>query len=185
MNISPEEAAQALREIEASRAAMRAAIRSHRGHFYLWLWGFIWIAIAALGWIESTQFWITSALSLVGIVATFAIAFIHGSHVRTKIDRRFLAVCIALILFGYIAFPAVLGAPHSYKSGFALSILVVMQLYVVSGIWFDNYLLWVGIIITALTVATILFLPALFWASTALCGATLVASGFYVRSSWR
>jgi hypothetical protein len=60
-----------------------------------------------------------------------------------------------------------------------------MQLYVVSGIWFDNYLLWVGIIITALTVATILFLPALFWASTALCGATLVASGFYVRSSWR
>ena len=37
MNISPDEAAKALNEIEASRAAMRQAIRAHRGHLYLWL----------------------------------------------------------------------------------------------------------------------------------------------------
>ena len=48
MNISPEEAARALGDIEASRAAMRTAIRTLRGHYQLWLWGGIWVVMALL-----------------------------------------------------------------------------------------------------------------------------------------
>ena len=57
-----------------------------------------------------------------------------------------------------------------------------MQLYVVAGIWFDSYLLWVGILVTLFTLLSILFFPALFWAFVFLSGATLFSSGIYIRS---
>ena len=60
-----------------------------------------------------------------------------------------------------------------------------MQLYIVGGIWFDNYLLWVGLAVTALILAGFLLMPGFFWGSTILCGAVLVASGFHVRYFWR
>ena len=45
MQLSPQEAASALGEIEAARAAMRRTIRAHRGHFHLWIWGVVWVAM--------------------------------------------------------------------------------------------------------------------------------------------
>jgi hypothetical protein len=96
-----------------------------------------------------------------------------------------VAVCISILLFGFVAWPIVLGPPHGYKSGFGLGTLVWMQIYIVAGIWFDNYLLWVGIAATALILAGLVFLPGLFWACTLLAGAVLVGTGFYVRYGWR
>ena len=46
MNPSKEEAAAALAAISQSQAALRSAFRAHRGHYYLWLWGLVWIAMA-------------------------------------------------------------------------------------------------------------------------------------------
>ena len=185
MNITPEEAAEALREIESSRLAMRSAIQSHRGHYYLWLWGFIWILTSIVCWYDPTRFWPATALSGAGIVASFIIASLQGSRVRSRIDKRFVWVCVATLVFGYGAWPIVLGPPHSYKSAFGFGIVIWMQLYVIGGIWFDNYLLWVGIAVTALTLAALLFFPGLFWGFTLLCGVTLVATGYYIRYFWR
>ncbi len=36
-------------ETALSRTAMRHAIRAHYGHWYLWIWGLIWLAMALLG----------------------------------------------------------------------------------------------------------------------------------------
>jgi hypothetical protein len=60
-----------------------------------------------------------------------------------------------------------------------------MQLYMVAGIWFDNYWFWIGLTVTALIVAALLLAPALFWAVTLLLGLVLFGSGFYVRYGWR
>ncbi len=186
MIVSVEEAARALQEIAASRAAMRSAVRSHRGHLYLWLWGCAWIAMSALNWIYERRamdamIWISGA----GIVATFAIAFVQGRQIRTRIDRRFVGVCLTLLAFGYLVWPAIFGGFQHYKAAFAYFSVLWMQLYMVAGIWFDNYFLWIGIAVTTLVLGGLLLAPALFWALTLLCGAVLLGSGFYVRYFWR
>src|SRR5450631_3134738 len=124
MNISPEEATQALREIEASRSTMRTAIQSHRGHYYLWLWGLIWMATSAINWLGNQNPWIAPGLCGVGLVLTFAIAFLQGRQLRARVDKKFVAVCIAALAFGYIAWPIILGPPHSYKAAFGFGMVV-------------------------------------------------------------
>jgi len=81
--------------------------------------------------------------------------------------------------------PVLFGGFASHKAAFGYFSLLWMQLYIVAGIWFDIYLLWVGLAVTALIVAGFLLAPGFFWAFTLLCGAVLVGSGFYVRYFWR
>jgi len=186
MNISPEEAKRSLREIEASRTAMRSLVRSHRGHLYLWLWGSIWIVVSLLNWIDAPRFWmLTNWISLAGLPATFAIMFFQRRHVRSPVNKRFLWVCVAMLAFSYGVWPVFLGEPRTYKAAYGYYILAWMQLYVVAGIWFDNYWLWVGVAVTALILAGFVFFPAAFWAWSLLGGATLLGTGFYIRLLWR
>ncbi len=186
MNITPEEAVRSLREIEASRLAMRSVIRAHRGHLYLWIWGTIWIAVSLLYWIDAPRFWVLcNWISVGGVVATIGFALVQRRQVRSSVDKRFLAVCVVLLAFGYGVWPVFLGQPHSYKSGFGFSTLIWMQIYMVAGIWFDNYWLWIGLAMTVLIVAGFLFFPAWFWVGPLLGGVTLVGTGFYIRRFWK
>ena len=186
MNLSAEEAAHALAAVETSRRAMRDVVRSHRGHLQLWLWGVIWIAMAM-----SAQFRglagvrLMPWLSLGGMVLSFIIGLSQSSHVRGPIDRRFLAVLVAIVGFAGV-WPLVLGWPADPHAMFAYTALVAMFCYVVAGIWFDVYLLWVGLIISALILVGLFFFPAIFWWWIAVfAGGSLIATGFYVRYAWR
>jgi len=182
MNISREEAEQALRDIEASRAAMREVVRTHRGHLYLWLWGTVFCAISLTNWLSDERCWRAGNwISAAGIVATILIGWIEGRRIRSKVDKRFLAVCITILVFGYVVFPTLLGAAHDSKTGYGYSILIWMQIYMVAGIWFRNYWLWIGASATALILAGYAFYPPAFWGCCILAGLTLIGTGFYVR----
>jgi hypothetical protein len=186
MNISREEAEKALGEVEATRVAMREVIRSHRGHLYLWLWGSVFIAIALTNWLSNERDWRAGNwISAAGIVATIVIGWVEGQQIRSKVDKRFLAVCVAILGFGYVVVPTLFGAPHNPKTGYGYSLLIWMQIYIVAGIWFRNYWLWIGIVVTALILAGFLFFPAAFWGCCVIAGATLVGTGFYVRFGHR
>jgi hypothetical protein len=185
MNISPEEAARALGEIEASRAAMRTIIRGFRGHYYLWLWGGIWAAIALLAEFHLLHLLnVSHWLIYPGIAATFLIMFFQGAKIRLPVNKQFIGVLAAIVVFSFV-WPLVLGHPANAKSGFAYGALVPMFCYIVAGIWFDCYLLWIGLLVSALILASLFFFPALFWWSVVLCGGTLIGTGFYVRFFWR
>jgi hypothetical protein len=198
MQISPEEAAKALQEIEASRAAMRRAILTHRGYLYLWIWGCAWVAMSLLNWAYDYRAGPADWLIVGGgVLASLGIGLFQGTRIRSRIDRRFAAVCTTLLVFGYLVWPVFFGVPghgslaalwggfHSYKAAYGYFTVVWMQLYIIGGIWFDNFLIWVGLVVTALVIATFVFIPALFWALTLLCGVILLGSGFYVRQLWR
>jgi hypothetical protein len=187
MNISPEEAAEALQQIKASQMAMRHAIRAYRGHYYLWIWGTIWMATAVIRWMDHRRFYIaTNWLTAVGIVISLLVGFSQAGKLRGKIDRRFFAACATLLLFGYGVWPLFIPNPFQFfDRAFGYQQLIFMQIYIVGGIWFDNSLLWTGLIVAAVTVAGLLCFPAYFWVAILLGGATLVGSGFYVRRSWR
>jgi len=183
MNISPEEAARALGEIEASRTAMRTAIRNYRGHYHLWLWGGIWVAVAMLAEFHGPR--IRFRLELAGFATTVLIILRQKAQIRSPGRDRFLGMLAAIIVYANV-WPYVLGGPPNSKCGFAYGALVAMFCFVVSGIWFCSYLLWVGLVVSALILVGLFCFPAIFWWWIAIFGGgTLIGTGFYVRFFWR
>jgi hypothetical protein len=186
MNITPEEAALSLQQIKATQNAMRRAIRDYRGHLYLWIWGAVWMATALVRRMDHPRFYVTTNwLTVLGGVASFAVGFSQARKVRGRFDKRFLAVGATLLVFGYGVWPLFFKLYKTFDIAFGYQQLLFMQLYIVGGIWFANSLLWVGLAVSAVTLVGLLAFPAYFWIAMLLSGATLIASGSYVRRSWR
>jgi hypothetical protein len=190
MNISEAEAAQALREIEVSQLAMRKAVMATRGPAHLWIWGTAWMAMAIVRKLNHPRFWVAILwISAIGMVASLVCGIRQGvvqsGRFRATIDKRFMAICATLLFFGYGIWPRFFHLFVSYDSAYAYQVVLWMQVYIIGGIWFDNMLLWVGLIVTALILTGFLFIPSLFWLGAFLSGLTLFISGFYIRSCWR
>jgi hypothetical protein len=186
MELTPQAAAAALAEIARARAAMRRAIREHRGHWHLWIWGAAWIAMPAMAQVlgdNAVRFfpWIC----VVGAVLSFAVGVTQGRQIKLPFSGRFLGMLGAVLLFAAI-FPFVLHARPDSKEIYAYVCLVAMQGYVIAGLWTDTYVLWLGLFVTALILVGSFFLPGMFWLWMAVCGGgSLVLTGFYVRHCWR
>jgi hypothetical protein len=187
--ISPDDAQRALHTIDDSRETMRRAVRAHRGHLHLWLWGSIWIVMALTVHFygeAATRFF--PLFVLPGVAGSAAIGIYQSRQIRTPIDKRFLAALVCLLAFGGL-WPFVLGvadAPSADIRMFAFFALLVMQLYVLAGIWFDNYLLAIGLGVTVLILTGLFAFPGIFWLWFAICcGGPVVLSGFIVRFWWR
>lgn len=187
--ISPDDAHRALRAIDESREAMRRAVRAHRGHLHLWLWGAIWITMAL-----SVHFYGEGAtrffplMVLPGAIGSTAIGIYQSRQIRAVGDKRFLAALGCLLAFGAL-WPFVLGTGGGSSADiriFAFFALLVMQLYVLAGIWFDNYLLAIGLAVSAFILTGLFAFPEIFWLWFAICcGGPVMLSGFIVRFWWR
>lgn len=186
MQLSPQEAAAALAEVERARATMRHTIRAHRGHLHLWIWGLAWIVMPLLAYFggdAASRYF--PVVCLLGGIASAVAGFSQGRQIKAPIDRRFFGMLAALFLFAVI-YPLILHARLDAKAAYAYIALVVMQGYVIGGLWTDTYLLWVGLLITALILIGVFFFPAVFWLWMAVFGGgTLLVTGFYVRNFWR
>jgi hypothetical protein len=186
MQISPEEAARALAAIATSRETMRSTIRAHRGHYHLWLWGLVWISMAMLaefrGFAGIRLFpWISAA----GVAGSMLLGFLQGTQIRMPVDRRFLGVLGAVFLFAALC-PFLLRAHPDNQTIFAYTALVAMLGYVIAGIWFDTYLVWLGLVVAVLILVGLFCFPGIFWWWIAVFGGgSLIASGFYIRYFWK
>ncbi|HEY3755057.1 MAG TPA: hypothetical protein VGL42_02800 [Opitutaceae bacterium] len=191
--ITPEEAAEALRLIDASRAAFRAAVGAKRGYQHLWIWGAVWatqclyIQLAPI-----VHAWVPNSLCVAGIIGSLLVGRNQARAFRAPRDRRFFAALAAIIGFGVFVWPFIFLGHHplseqgASQTLFAYVSLIAMQCYVLAGIWFDNHLLWVGSLVSVLIVVGYVFFIAWFWWWMALfAGGTLIASGFYIRHSWK
>jgi hypothetical protein len=188
-NISPAEADRALREVADSRAAMRRAIRAHRGHAYLWIWGAAWIAMPLLvHFFGRRGFAFFPFVIFPAAFLSLAIGVLQSRQIRAPLDKRFLGAIATILGFG-ILWPFVLGgagySPDESRN-FAFICLLIMQVYVLAGIWFDNYLLFIGLLVSALILIGLFCFADIFWLWFAvLCGGPVFLSGFVVRYAWR
>lgn len=187
MELSKAEAAAALAAIQRADTAARSAFRAHRGHLHLWIWGGIWIAMALLAHTRGLAGvrlfpWLSGG----GIVASFAVGFFQSTRVRAPLDRRFLGALGTILAFAAL-FPFLLRpAALTPELIFAYIGLVVAQIYVIAGLWFDTYLLWFGLVIAALILAGFFLFFSVFWLWIAVCtGGAFLLTGFYVRYFWR
>ena len=187
MQLTKEEAAAALDLIQKARADTRAAFRARRGHWYLWLWGALWILMSGLAQYRGLSgVRLFPWLGLGGGLASYAIGYFQNATVRVPLDRSYLGVIATLLGFAVI-FPFVLH-PASARPEliFAYIGVVVAQIYTVSGIWFDTCLLWFGLLLTLLILLGVFFFMPVFWFWIAgCCGGSFILTGFYVRTCWR
>lgn len=187
MTISKEEAAESLAAIARSQQALRQAFRAHHGHYHLWLWGGIWIAMAMVAhcWEPAGMQCYSWPISGLGAVGSFLIGFLQAKQVRVPVDRRFVWVCATLIGFGGV-WLAVLQPQTSMERLFTYLSLICAQVYVVVGIWFGSYLRWLGLLLAVLLMVGFFFFLPIFWIWVAIFGdGALILSGCYVRFFWR
>ncbi len=127
-------------------------------------------------------------LVLAGMILSTAIGSYQARQIRTPFDKRFFAALCCLLVFASL-WPFLFGGFHGPQAdirSFAFFSLVVMQVYVLAGIWFDNYLLIVGLVVSVLILVGVFVFPEIFWLWFALCcGVPIVLSGFVVRYLWR
>src|SRR5476649_438103 len=117
MDISSDEATQALEAIENSKMAMRRAIMNSRGPAYLWIWGVAWMAEAIVRMMAYPRFWVTILwISAAGLVASIVVGIAQSGKFRSRLDRRFLAVCGTLLVFGYGVWPRFFSLFKTYDS---------------------------------------------------------------------
>ena len=187
MNPTKDEATAALAAVARSQAALRQAFRAHNGHYYLWLWGVVWVLMALSahsgGPAAIPRYF--PLLCLGGGVASGAIGLLQRRQVRIATDWRFLGVLGTLLGFGVIWLLVLQPARGSEKLFVYIS-LMVAQIYAVAGIWFDSYLFWMGLVLAALLLIGFFFFLPVFWIWVAVFGGgALILGGCYVRYFWR
>jgi hypothetical protein len=180
MTLSPDDAAKALSEIEATETRSRAAYAYLIGGSYLILWGAIWVVCFSLVDFlphEARNIWIGG--SAVGIFGSV----ILGQRRRDRVHKGWRAFMPAT---GYVAFTfaalELITPPPSGEAVSAFVALVVSLAYVQIGAHFGDRITLIGIALAAMTIAGFLWIPVHFHLFLALIGGgSLVLAGLWLR----
>jgi hypothetical protein len=183
MNISKQEAQESLAEIEKAISQTRKAMGHFTGYI-LMIWGVVWtINFSAIQFFPHLSNWLWIALDAGGFIGTWIC--IRKSKSKFPCSGGGRIGLAWMILFGYMILWGFLLHPNGRES-MAFYSTVCMFAYVMMGLWLSRFLLWLGLIVTALTVAGLYLLPdwfALWMAITG--GGALFLAGLSICKSWK
>ncbi len=186
MNVSPDEAREALAAVDGVRRRTRAAIRLGGGGQIMMVWGAVWFfGYLASQFLEGRAVGLAwGVLDLAGLAGTALVVGWVSRRVHDPMGWRI--GLFWLLLFAYAAVWLALARPADGSLIGLLIATMAMFGYVVMGLWIDLRFLWVGLAVTALALAGYLLTPAWFglWMAF-LGGGVLFGSGLYVLRGWR
>ena len=193
-------ARQDLREIQATTEKVRTTLAYGGADTILMAWGGIWF----LGFLASDLFvrgvirpgfvvsmgavWLVLVLG--GVLFSIYWGIRYGRYLPDTGGARvgwfwfFLYAYIWLatpILGPFLDFGA-LSTPEGARHYAALATLVPMFAYVVMGLWTERYMLWIGLVVTALLFVGLYGIPNFFWLWMAFVGGgALFVPGLIMR----
>ena len=177
MELSPQEAASALRDIESAQKRSETLRRYALGSPHLVLWGILWVVGYGLTDVFSQNgraIW--AVITAIGVVAGFA-ATLRGDRAA---GWRYGAVALTLIGF-FCAVFAVLW-PVTGRQIAAIIPLVIAAGYIFAGISRGPRFVVTGIVVAALTLAGFFLLERHFFLWMAgVGGAALILAGLWLR----
>ena len=187
MNVSQEDARQALADIENTVERTRRALDDDGTSTLLIVWGVICVVGFLINHLQlALQSWSWAVLDLLGFTVTFIV--IKRSRVKTPEIGRLALFWGLLFVYGFLWLMVIAAAsPRSVtvtsEQMGAYICLIVMFAYVVMGLWLRSALLfWLGPALSAVTVAALFLLNAQFYLVMAVVGGgALIGSGIYVR----
>jgi hypothetical protein len=200
-NSNPQESQEALNgwkailEIENIQKKTRQVIASSRASAILMLWGAVWFFAFLYCWyLPSKEGLIWTVFDCIGIAGTIFLVILGKRKVRAKnplskkLGWRMFWFWFLLLVYGGV-FMTALWTDRGFQSSQIAAFIcaLVMFAYVIIGLWFDaNFLLWLGLAVTALVVVGYLFLNSFFnlWMAPA-GGGALFLTGLYIQLKWR
>lgn len=186
MNVSREEAREALDAVRRIESQTRRLVAGAGGGAITMAWGMVWI-VGYLGshFLEDAAIGLVWAVAvLAGVAATLAIAARENRRVRSPLGPRIGTLWLALWVFTSLWIW--LSQPLTYPQMSLLIALAAMFGYVVMGLWLDTIFITVGLTVAAASIAGYFLVPAYFalWMAV-LGGGTLLGSGLYIERRWR
>lgn len=189
MNISPNEAEEALAAIRVITQKTRRFISSSGSYLFLILWGIVWL----LGFLGS-QFlpqdlssYAWMVLDILGGILSAVIGFRINRGVRSPsapTSGKRIGL-FWLLLFAYIIATIAVSWPVNNKQLAMYIILFVMVGWLAMGLLLSFASIWHGLIITALALIGYFLLPDIFYLWMAILGGGgMIAFGLYIRSRW-
>jgi hypothetical protein len=189
MNISPDEAEEALAAIQRTMQKTRRSFASSGAYIFLLLTGLIWL----VGFL-ATQFlsgaivpaiWV--AMSLLGSALSVLLGARMGRRVRgpstAAYAKRIGLFWLLLVFYGMAAIA--IARPTDGKQVTMLVILFIMVGQLAMGLLFSFSSTWWALPVTALALAGYFLLPGLFYLWMAvLGGGGMIALALYIRSRW-
>lgn len=185
MNISPTEAADALRDIAASADRSREFKGYRLAAPYFFLWGAIWIIGYGVSGISPELSHLWAPLSIAGMALSAFIGWRNRgqSGLDAPYGRRMWLSFIAFALF--ITFTYAILQPRTVNQMNAFPALVTGMAYALAGVWSGrNRLLILGGFVAAATMLGYFYLAAYFalWMA-AVGGGGLILTGFWMRKA--
>ncbi|BAT61582.1 hypothetical protein GJW-30_1_04141 [Variibacter gotjawalensis] len=180
MNISPNQASQALDQISATEAKSSKLYGYSRGAPHLIVWGIVWLVgfgLTAIFPASAALIW--SIVTPLGIAAGFIVGRRHDAE-SGPYDWRYAIIALAFAAFFFAAFSVI--KPHNANQVGAFICLVVGLIYVVMGLWLGTRYIVAGLLVTALTLAGFFLMQSYFSAWMAvLGGGALIVMGLWLR----
>jgi hypothetical protein len=188
--LSPEEARQALGEIDSISRQTRLAVQSRLVSTILMLWGVLWVVIFTSAYLAPSYSgriaWVLNSfgfLSMAFLVARQS-RQLHQDAGRTQ--AILMATLWAALLVYAILLPYLL--VRSWTARLTLMLCTVMLGYVLQGIWLrDRVFVFIGLFITAVALACHAWLspPHFLLGLGLLGGGALFAGGLVIRLRWK
>lgn len=191
MDVSRQEAQDALAQVEEAAALTRRALADGGTSTVLITWGGIWlVGFLTMHFRQATAAWIWLPLDAIGVAVTFVV--LRGSPVRSPREKGLGLFWFFLLLYGSLWMMVIAAAsPRAVtvtgEQVGAYVCTLVMFAYVVMGLWLRSALLfWLGLSVTAVTTASLFLLAPYFSLVMAFAGGgALIGAGVGIRRAWR
>jgi uncharacterized membrane protein YadS len=189
MNISPNEAEEALAAIQKVTQRTRRSVASSGAYIFLFITGIIWLvgflANQFLSGETAVTIWI--GISLLGSALSILLGSRMGRRVRgpstAAYVKRIGTFWLLLVLYGIAAIA--IARPTDGKQMTMLIILFIMIGQMAMGLLFSFSSTWWALPITALALAGYYLLPEFFYLWMAvLVGGGMIVLGLYIRLRW-
>ena len=192
MNVTQKDAQESLELIEQTTSQMRKSVASSYTGSLLILWGSIWALSCVSAHLKPNwDGYIFSTFNLMGVLATVLICSRrqHRTPTRTVASQSiYMRVWLLWLCLGLFAVVWTLVLRPTNGLQFCVFCCTVpMFAYVVMGLWFESYfMLWLGLLVTGLTLLGYYLLPGYFYLWMApMGGGTMLGTGLYIHLRWR
>jgi hypothetical protein len=175
MSLTPDEAAQSLRDVSDAEQRSTQAAQYARSAPFFTLWGTFWV----LGY-TATEFWPHMANAIWTCLSFPTIALHSFIAYRTTPASRRLGILFSVIFLFVIANFAIMQPTQLQISAFWP--LLMAALYIGFGLWVGVRFIVAGIVVAIATLFGFFALPEHFhiWMAV-LVGGTLILTGFWMR----
>ena len=189
MELSPQEAQQALDAIESMMNKARRAVSNSGAYAFLFIWGVVWLfGFSANHFLSGENVgYVWMVLDTLGGILSAVMGVRMGKKIRSasgaQTGRRI--GWFWLLLAVYCGLLLLVTSPSDLKQGSLIIVIFVMIGWIAMGLLLSTASVWGALAITALALVGYYLLPGIFFLWMAvLGGGGMIALGFFIRKRW-